>query len=256
MANKQLLIDEYPLLVYPSLAKAIGLNEAIVLQQIHYWLKKNTEAKRNFRDGHYWVYNSYSEWQNQFPWWSERTLKRIFMSLEKSGYLISGRYNSYKLDRTKWYRIDYRKLDLIPPSCQNGTLQSDNVTQPIPETNYTETTNNGNNGDNGSIAKSDTTSTGVVVTSVRHSDPEISSFIDWYFQYYKQVFGQEHPPIRSAQRVRVHDTLKAFCDENCVETDGLQEMADAFFNVENSDHNINHFATDGILVNRFYEVLY
>lgn len=33
-------------------------------------------------------------------------------------------------------------------------------------------------------------------------------------------------------------------------------MAEAFFDVESSDHNINHFATAGILENRFYEELY
>ena len=35
-----LLIDDYPILVLPKLANEIGLNEAIVLQQMHYWLKK------------------------------------------------------------------------------------------------------------------------------------------------------------------------------------------------------------------------
>ena len=35
-----LLISEPPLQVLPSLAVKIGLNEAIVLQQIHYWLLK------------------------------------------------------------------------------------------------------------------------------------------------------------------------------------------------------------------------
>ncbi len=33
-----LLLDEHPLLVMPKLATLIGLNEAIVLQQVHYWL--------------------------------------------------------------------------------------------------------------------------------------------------------------------------------------------------------------------------
>ena len=37
-----LLIDDYPILVLPKLANEIGLNEAIVLQQMHYWLKKVT----------------------------------------------------------------------------------------------------------------------------------------------------------------------------------------------------------------------
>jgi len=35
----KLLIDEYPLQVLPSLAVIYGLNEAIILQQVHYWIK-------------------------------------------------------------------------------------------------------------------------------------------------------------------------------------------------------------------------
>ena len=51
-----LLISEPPLQVLPSLAVKIGLNEAIILQQVHYWLLKSN----NIRDGYKWVYNSYS----------------------------------------------------------------------------------------------------------------------------------------------------------------------------------------------------
>ena len=37
--SSRLLIDEYPLVVQPSLAALVGINEAIILQQIHYWLQ-------------------------------------------------------------------------------------------------------------------------------------------------------------------------------------------------------------------------
>ncbi|HDE3362621.1 TPA: DnaD domain protein, partial [Staphylococcus aureus] len=37
----KLLIDDYPIQVLPKLAELIGLNEAIVLQQIHYWLNNS-----------------------------------------------------------------------------------------------------------------------------------------------------------------------------------------------------------------------
>lgn len=96
----------------------------------------------------------------------------------------------------------------------------------------------------------------VSVPKVYKSDEAISRFMDWYFAYYKHMTGECHPAIRSSQKVRVHDTLKAFCDENEIDIDGLKSMAGAFFNIETSDHNINHFATDGILENRYYEELY
>ena len=103
---KSLLIDEYPLLISPTIAVEIGLNESIVLQQVHFWVNKRI----NFEDGRYWVYNTYEGWREQFPFWSVSTIKRIFTKLEEDGYLISGNHNRLKIDRTKWYSIDYSKL--------------------------------------------------------------------------------------------------------------------------------------------------
>ncbi|MFE7378378.1 hypothetical protein ACFU6E_27870 [Bacillus cereus] len=53
----KLLIYEKPLIVLPGLIKVVGLNEAIFLQQVHYWLNK----LKNFTNGYYLVYNSYNE---------------------------------------------------------------------------------------------------------------------------------------------------------------------------------------------------
>lgn len=88
-----------------ALAQKIGLNEAIVLSQIRYWVDRNREADRNYHDGKYWVYNTFEQWQEQFPWWSVRTLKSVFKSLENNGYIVAGHYNQKGYDRTKWYTL-------------------------------------------------------------------------------------------------------------------------------------------------------
>ena len=101
----KLLLNEYPLIILPTLAKEIGLNEAIVLQQVHYWIV--TSGTR--RGKHLWTYNSYEEWRRQFPFWSVSTVKRAIRSLEKDhGLLISEQHSRW--NRTKWYRIDRKKL--------------------------------------------------------------------------------------------------------------------------------------------------
>ena len=102
-----LLIDDYPILVLPTLASEIGLNEAIVLQQMHYWLKK---SNHNY-DGRRWIYNSYKEWEQHFPFWSNATIRRTISSLEKQELLFIGNYNKAGFDNTKWYSIDYFKLE-------------------------------------------------------------------------------------------------------------------------------------------------
>ncbi|MED2186478.1 DnaD domain protein [Bacillus wiedmannii] len=114
----KLLLDDEPLVILPKLAAAIGLNEAIILQQLHYWLEKS----KNVRDGFRWVYNTYEEWQKQFPFWSESTIKRTIKKLEGQHLIIVGKYNKLKIDNTKWYRIDYEVLQNIE---NNTTGQND-----------------------------------------------------------------------------------------------------------------------------------
>jgi hypothetical protein len=106
----QLLIPCHPLQVLPALATAIGLDEGIFLQQLHYWMLKS----KNQRDGRFWVYNTYDEWQKQFPFWSTRTITRIVQSLKNKGLVITGNYNAYSIDRTTWYSIDYDKVAELP----------------------------------------------------------------------------------------------------------------------------------------------
>ena len=171
---KTLLLEENPLVIQPSLAKAIGLNEAIVLQQVHYWLNSSKHTK----DGRKWIYNSMNEWNKQFPFWEVKTVSRTFKSLESKGILLTGNFNDKKFDKTIWYSIDYEMLEetikqsaeppkkdaieennsdslsgqnvlSIPPKCPN---HMDNLGEPIPET--TTETNTENN--NKSVSQSDT----------------------------------------------------------------------------------------------------
>lgn len=145
-----LLIDEHPLIVLPKLAEKIGLNEAILLQQIHFWLGK----KKHYKDGRYWVYNTYKEWEKQFPFWSVSTIRRTVTSLEKQNLLITGNYNKLGIDNTKWYSIDYNVINSMSrPSVQNEQMECSKWTSPsvqneqtitidYPETNNIESSSN------------------------------------------------------------------------------------------------------------------
>ncbi|MEY9435549.1 hypothetical protein [Bradyrhizobium elkanii] len=111
----KLLINESPLQVLPSLAVAVGLNEAIVLQQVHYWLARSTTDK----GGHRWVYNTIPQWQEQFPFWSADTVRRTLASLKDAGLLVAETLSDNRFDKTMFYRIDYDRLRAI----EDGILQ-------------------------------------------------------------------------------------------------------------------------------------
>lgn len=130
MKASKLLLDEQPLVLLPQLAVAVGLNEAIVLQQINYWikLKEKALARDCFKNGNYWVYNSYEDWRAQFPFWSTKTIQRTIRNLESLKVLIStDKYNAKKYDKTKWYRIDYEKLDLLGKEKEENILLKDKI---------------------------------------------------------------------------------------------------------------------------------
>lgn len=142
--TSKLLFNEEPITINRLGAKVLGLNEAIVIQQIHYWLEINRKAKINFHDGRTWTYNTYEKWQGEnFDFWSLATLKRIFKKLFDEKILLKGNYNTYKYDRTLWVTINYDKLDEILNSfeqkqdenieistkCQFDTMESVNLTQ-------------------------------------------------------------------------------------------------------------------------------
>lgn len=76
------LLDSHPLLLDKKLAIILGLNQALLVQQIHYWLEKNKEAGRNFHQGKYWTYNTLDQWQEEFPFWGRSTIKRTLKGLE------------------------------------------------------------------------------------------------------------------------------------------------------------------------------
>lgn len=111
----KLLLNEAPLVVQPTLAVKLGLNEALVLQQIHYW----ATMKLNLKDGYYWVYNTYEDWTNQFPFMSKSTIGRVLRNLEKNKVIVVGNYNKLSFDKTKWYRIDYNELKKYESNTSN-----------------------------------------------------------------------------------------------------------------------------------------
>ena len=140
----KLLINENPIMIQPTLVMKLGLNQAIIIQQVHYWLLKSPHIK----DGKRWIYNTYKDWKQQFPFWSEKTIMRTFLALEEEGYVVSANYNRMKIDKTKWYSIDYDKLAEIEEDLVNVTtgpfvslqgtsepLMEDSLVEPIPEIN-------------------------------------------------------------------------------------------------------------------------
>lgn len=113
---------------YAHVAERYGFEEAVFLDAIVFWYRTNKAENRNFRDGRWWTYNSIKAFEEVFPWWSTKQLRRIANSCRDQGALIAGEYNEDRRDRSLWYTPGdellalYRLAELGNCTCPNGQM--------------------------------------------------------------------------------------------------------------------------------------
>lgn len=118
-----------------------GVNAAIILQNIYFWVLKNKANKKHFYDGKYWTYNSRSAFNELFPYLSERQIKTAIDKLVADGVIQTGCYNEDTRDRTLWYTVTKRGFCILQKCGSQAAEMSDandgNVT-PLPYINQTD----------------------------------------------------------------------------------------------------------------------
>lgn len=128
-----------------NIALELGVECAILLSNIQFWVKKNRAngEEKHFHDGRWWTYNSAGSFAKLFPYWKERSVYNYLEKLEKAGYIMSGNYNQFKYDRTKWYTTDgcknsvYKVMEIQPPKDVTPSAKfanaSTEICGPIPD---------------------------------------------------------------------------------------------------------------------------
>lgn len=119
-----------------KLATKYGVEEAIIIENLAFWINKNAANNKNNIDGYYWTYNSSKAFKELFPYISEKKIQRILKKLEELKIVKSGNFNKSSYDRTKWYTITDKSIRQIYtihlPKLSNGL---DTSVQPIPDIN-------------------------------------------------------------------------------------------------------------------------
>ena len=146
----KLFNDDYFIKYNAKLALLIGKPAAIMIQQILYWVelneindaKSNKERDGHLREGYTWMYNSVTKWHAQLPCMSISTITRALDELEKLNFIIIGRFNPMKRDRTKWFRPNLVELarfeethhsELINGSTHSEQIHSSKMSEPLPK---------------------------------------------------------------------------------------------------------------------------
>ena len=96
-----------------EIAKRLDVNQAIIIENMAWWLKKNQSNNKHFYDGNYWTYNSAKAFTEMFVYFSKSQIERILKKLIENGIIQTGNYNKMAYDRTNWYTIidsDIKKI--------------------------------------------------------------------------------------------------------------------------------------------------
>lgn len=81
--------------------------------------------------------------------------------------------------------------------------------------------------------------------------------INYYLKQYQALKGKPHPNLKPEQWTRVVAELESFNSDWSLDSRDYKRMIDYHFQRGvKTDYNINHFATEGILMNLFYKKCY
>lgn len=114
-----------PQISFSVIAKQIGVDSALFLQKIRYWLKKCGRIIRGEKG--VWIYNSLTAWKDQFPYMSEYKIRKSIKHLEDLGMIKSKKVNAAKWNHTKWYTINFEKYYSLAEKIPSTQLNKKNT---------------------------------------------------------------------------------------------------------------------------------
>lgn len=121
-----------------EIAEKYGVNCAIILNNLQFWIAKNKANGTNFYDGKYWTFNSAEAFAKLFPYMSSRQINYALQKLRDEGILETGNYNAQPYDRTLWYAFTKFGESILQNCQMDSTIMAngfDTIVEPIPDIN-------------------------------------------------------------------------------------------------------------------------
>lgn len=126
-----------------DVAKEVGINAAIVFQNLAFWIGHNEEKNLNFHDGKYWTFNSVETMKANIPYMTANQIRLSLQKLKDAEYIITGNYNRMKYDKTLWYSMGERGIAFVEKEksvCEKTQMENAktkpgvvNFQKPIPD---------------------------------------------------------------------------------------------------------------------------
>ncbi|MBD2302883.1 hypothetical protein [Nostoc sp. FACHB-190] len=120
--TSKLITPESPLLVPPLLAAEIGLEEAVILQQIHYYCQISKHIKR---DGRRWFWKTLKDWGETLPFLKISAIRRAIANLRDKFQLIDVcRHSEKTWYQANWFTVNVENVQALWDSiCQKQQIE-------------------------------------------------------------------------------------------------------------------------------------
>ncbi|MBD2253380.1 hypothetical protein [Nostoc parmelioides] len=124
--TSKLITPESPLLVPPLLAAEIGLTEAMMLQQIHYYCQISKHIKR---DGRRWFWKTLKDWGETLPFLKPSAIRRAIANLRDNFKLIDVcRHSEKTWYQANWFTVNVENVQALwNRICQNQQIDVSNL---------------------------------------------------------------------------------------------------------------------------------
>jgi len=184
-----------------EVAVQVGVEKAIILQMLDYYIDLNRKNERNFHNGHYWTYNSAKAWAQLLPFWNARKVAKLLRELEADGYIITDQLNKAEWDRTKWYALTERYYCILDDTkkcniegTQSGQSNIHNLDNRMSKKCNIDSTQSGHSSINTVIDNSKERSSKAARVSKKFVKPTFSQLKDYFFE-------KNHPEPETAAKM-------------------------------------------------------
>lgn len=116
-----------------AIAADVGINAAIVFENIKFWINHNEKNGKNLKEGKHWTYSTQKELSEQFEYLSVKQVRTALEKLETAGYIVKGNFNRSGYDRTCWYALGEKGQQEIEETTEENAPAAVPEIVPLPE---------------------------------------------------------------------------------------------------------------------------
>lgn len=93
-----------------TLAKRYGVDEAIIIEHLYFWIHKNECNDEMIKDDRVWCYSSMKGFERYVDYMNSQRIRRITLKLKKLGLILIGNFNKVGTNQTLWYSFTEKMI--------------------------------------------------------------------------------------------------------------------------------------------------